>query len=139
MASLNKVSLIGNLGVDPEVRFMPDGTQTVTISVATTDTWKDKETGEKKEKTEWHRVVFFNGLAQVASEYLKKGTQIFVEGKLRTRKWTDKKDGIERYATEIIGNEMQMLGKRDSKDVLSSSCEAAQLVTGGIDNSDIPF
>lgn len=139
MASLNKVSLIGNLGADPEIRYMPDGTQTAAVRVATTDTWKDKETGEKKEKTEWHKVIFFNGLAKVASEYLKKGSQIYIAGKLRTRKWTDKEDGIERYTTEIVGDEIQMLGKRDAKDVLSSSHEAVPLVVEGEDNSDIPF
>lgn len=111
MASLNKMQVIGNLGADPEIRYLPDGTQTASITIATTDIWKDKVTGEKKEKTEWHRVVFFKGLAEVASEYLKKGSQIYVEGKLRTRKWTDK-EGVDRYTTEIIGQELQMLGKR---------------------------
>ena len=115
MASLNKVSLIGNLGSDPEVRRLPDGTATTTLSIATTDTWTDKETREKKEKTEWHRVVFFQGLAEIVGQYLKKGSQIYVEGKLRTRKWTDK-DQIERYTTEIVVSEMQMLGKKDSSD-----------------------
>lgn len=116
MASLNKSQLIGNLGADPEVRYMPDGTATASITVATTDSWKDKATGEKKERTEWHRVVFFKGLAEVVGQYLKKGSQIFVEGKLRTRKWTDK-SGIDRYTTEIVGREMQMLGKRADNEV----------------------
>lgn len=111
MASLNKMQLIGNLGADPEIRYMPDGSPTASVTVATTDTWKDKATGEKKEKTEWHRVVFFKGLAEVVRDYLKKGSQIYVEGKLRTRKWTDK-EGIDRYTTEIVGQEMQMLGKK---------------------------
>jgi len=116
MASLNKTTLIGNLGTDPEIRYMPDGTPTATVSLATTDTWKDKTSGERKEKTEWHRVVFFKSLAEVVGQYLKKGSQIYVEGKLRTRKWTDK-DGIDRCTTEIVGREMQMLGKKDDKDV----------------------
>ena len=116
MASLNKSQLIGNLGADPELRYMPDSTPTASITIATTDTWKDKATGEKKEKTEWHRVVFYKGLAEVVAEYLKKGSQIFVEGKLRTRKWTDK-SGIERYTTEIVGREMQMLGKKAASEV----------------------
>lgn len=116
MASLNKTTLIGNLGTDPEIRYMPDGTPTAIVSLATTDTWKEKASGERKEKTEWHRVVFFKGLAEIVSQYLKKGSQIYVEGKLRTRKWTDK-EGIDRYTTEIVGREMQMLGKKDAKDV----------------------
>ena len=115
MASLNKMQIIGNLGADPEIRFMPDGSPTATVTIATTDAWKDKATGEKKEKTEWHRVVFFKGLAEVVGEYLKKGSQIYVEGKLRTRKWTDK-EGIDRYTTEIVGQEMQMLGKKASNE-----------------------
>jgi single-strand DNA-binding protein len=119
MASLNKATLIGNLGTDPEMRYMPDGTAVTTISLATTATWKDKASGERKEKTEWHRVVFFRGLAGVVGQYLKKGAQVYVEGKLRTRKWTDK-DGIDRYVTEIMGREMQMLGKKDIKDVPSA-------------------
>lgn len=111
MASLNKMQIIGNLGADPEIRYLPDGTATVSVTIATTDTWKDKATGEKKEKTEWHRVVFFKGLADVVGEYLKKGSQIYVEGKLKTRKWTDK-EGIDRYTTEIVAQEMQMFGKK---------------------------
>lgn len=138
MASLNKTQLIGNLGADPEVRYMPDGTPTASVTIATTDTWKDKATGEQKEKTEWHRVVFFKGLAKVAGEYLKKGSQIYVEGKLRTRKWTDK-DGIDRYTTEIVGREMQMLGKKDSKDVQSAPREASPPTAGDMDDNDIPF
>jgi single-strand DNA-binding protein len=111
MASLNRVTLIGNLGATPETRYMPDGTPTATISLATTEVWKDKQSGEKKEKTEWHRIVFFQGLADVVSEYLKKGSQIYVEGKLRTRKWMDK-EGVERYTTEIVGKDFKMLGKK---------------------------
>ena len=137
MASLNKTTLIGNLGTDPEIRYMPDGTPTATISLATTDTWKDKASGERQEKTEWHRVVFFKGLAEVVGQYLKKGSQIYVEGKLRTRKWTDK-DGIDRYTTEIVGREMQMLGKKDAKDVPAAPRSAASADAGDFDD-DVPF
>jgi single-strand DNA-binding protein len=110
MASVNKVILIGNLGRDPETRYMPDGGAITNISVATTDVWKDKQ-GEKQEKTEWHRVAFFGKLAEIAGEYLKKGSQVYVEGRLQTRKWQDK-DGQDKYSTEIIANAMQMLGSR---------------------------
>jgi single-strand DNA-binding protein len=119
MASLNKMQVIGNLGADPEVRYMPDGTPTATVSIATTDQWKDKATGEKKEKTEWHRAVFYKSLADVARQYLKKGSQIYVEGKLHTRKWTDK-EGVDRYTTEIVAQEMQMLGKAPDNHAQSS-------------------
>lgn len=111
MASVNKVILIGNLGRDPEVRYMPSGDAVATLSVATTDTWKDKATGERKEQTEWHRVSFFGRTAEVCGQYLKKGSAVYVEGSLRTRKYTDK-DGVEKYATEIRGDAMQMLGGR---------------------------
>ena len=109
MASVNKVIIIGNLGRDPETRYMPDGGAITNISVATTDTWKDKN-GEKQEKTEWHRVAFFGKLAEIAGEYLKKGSQVYVEGRLQTREW--EKDGVKRYTTEIVANQMQMLGSR---------------------------
>jgi single-strand DNA-binding protein len=111
MASVNKVILVGNLGRDPETRYNPEGGAICNISVATTDTWKDKTSGEKQERTEWHRVVFFNRLAEIAGEYLKKGSQVYVEGSLRTRKWQDK-EGQERYTTEIVADRMQMLGSR---------------------------
>jgi single-strand DNA-binding protein len=110
MASVNKVILIGNLGRDPETRYMPDGGAVTNISIATTETWKDKA-GEKQEKTEWHRVAFFGKLAEIAGEYLKKGSQVYVEGRLQTRKWQDK-DGADKYTTEIIADRMQMLGSR---------------------------
>ena len=109
MASVNKVIIISNLGRDPETRYMPDGGAITNISVATTDTWKDKN-GEKQEKTEWHRVAFFGKLAEIAGEYLKKGSQVYVEGRLQTREW--EKDGVKRYTTEIVANQMQMLGSR---------------------------
>ncbi|MEW5864550.1 MAG: single-stranded DNA-binding protein [Pseudomonadota bacterium] len=111
MASVNKVILIGNLGADPETRYLPSGEAVTNIRVATTDRWKDKQTGELKEATEWHRIAFFGRLAEIAGEYLKKGSQVYVEGSLRTRKWQDK-DGQERYTTEIRGEVMQMLGSR---------------------------
>jgi single-strand DNA-binding protein len=110
MASVNKVILIGNLGRDPEVRYMPDGAAIANISLATTDTWKDKS-GEKQERTEWHRVAFFGKTAEIAGEYLRKGSQVYVEGRLQTRKWQDK-DGQEKYTTEIVADRMQMLGSR---------------------------
>jgi single-strand DNA-binding protein len=112
MASVNKVILIGNLGRDPETRYSAEGSAITNVSVATTDRWKDKTSGEMKEQTEWHRVVFFNRLAEVAGEYLKKGRPVYVEGRLRTRKWTDK-DGVEKYTTEIVADVMQLLGARD--------------------------
>lgn len=137
MASVNKTTLVGNLGADPDIRYMPDGTPTATLAIATTDAWKDKATGEKKEKTEWHRVVFFKGLAEVAQKYLKKGSQIYVEGKLRTRKWTDK-DGIDRYTTEIVGREMQMLGKKPADETQDAPRSDAPSDAGDLED-DYPF
>ena len=110
MASVNKVILIGNLGKDPETRYMSNGEAVTNITVATTETWKDKN-GEKQEKTEWHRVTFYRKLAEIAGEYLKKGRPVYIEGRLETRKWTDK-NGVERYTTDIIANDMKMLGSR---------------------------
>jgi single-strand DNA-binding protein len=112
MASVNKVILVGNLGADPEMRYMPNGDAVCNIRMATTESWKDKNSGEKKEITEWHRVVFYRKLAEIAGQYLKKGSQVYLEGRIRTRKWTDK-EGQERYTTEIEANEMQMLGRRE--------------------------
>src|SRR5215208_1462136 len=111
MASVNKVILVGNLGRDPETRYMPDGAAITNVSVATSFQWTDKASGEKKEETEWHRVVFRGKLAEIAGEYLKKGSQVYVEGRLRTRKWQDK-EGQEKYTTEIMAERMQMLGSR---------------------------
>lgn len=111
MASLNKVIIIGNLGKDPETRYAPSGDCICNLTIATSETWKDKATGEKKESVEWHRVVFFGRLGEVASQYLRKGSQVYVEGRLQTRKWQDK-DGNDRYTTEIRGDEMKMLGSR---------------------------
>jgi len=108
---VNKVILIGNLGKDPEVRYMPSGGAVANVTLATSESWKDKQSGEQKERTEWHNVVFFNRLAEIVGEYLKKGSQVYVEGSLRTRKWQDK-EGRDRYTTEIVAGEMQMLGGR---------------------------
>jgi single-strand DNA-binding protein len=112
MASLNKVILIGNLGADPETRFTPGGDQITNIRIATSETWKDKTSGERKESTEWHRVVFYRRLAEIAGQYLKKGSQVYLEGRIRTRKWQDK-EGQDRYTTEIEATEMKMLGSRE--------------------------
>jgi single-strand DNA-binding protein len=108
---INKVILVGNLGKDPETRYMPSGKAVTNFSIATSESWKDKQTGEQKEQTEWHNIVMYDRLAEIAAEYLRKGSQVYVEGRLRTRKWQDK-EGRDRYTTEIIANEMQMLGGR---------------------------
>lgn len=112
MASVNKVILIGNVGRDPETRYSPNGGAICNLSIATTRNWKDKGSGEKREETEWHRVVFYDRLAEIVGEYVKKGRPIYVEGRLKTRKWQDK-DGVEKYTTEIIAEEMQLLGSRE--------------------------
>lgn len=114
MASVNKVILVGNLGRDPEVRYSAEGAAICNVSIATTSTWKDRATGERREETEWHRVVFYNRLAEIVGEYLKKGRSVYVEGRLKTRKWQDKETGADRYSTEIVADQMQMLGGRDS-------------------------
>ena len=108
---INKVILVGNLGADPETRAMPSGSTVANLRIATSESWRDKQSGEQQERTEWHRVVLFGRLGEVAAEYLKKGSQVYIEGSLRTRKWQDKQ-GVERYSTEIVGNDMQMLGGR---------------------------
>ena len=112
MASVNKVILVGNLGRDPETRFSPDGAAICNVSLATTSQWKDKNSGERKEETEWHRVVFYNRLAEIAGEYLKKGKQVYIAGRLKTRKYTDK-DGVDKYTTEVMATDMTMLGSRE--------------------------
>ena len=111
MKGVNKVIIVGNLGNDPEARYANNGSAIANISVATTESWKDKNTGEQQDKTEWHRIVMFNRLGEIAAEYLKKGSQVYIEGRLQTRKWQDK-SGQDRYTTEIVANEMQMLGGR---------------------------
>jgi single-strand DNA-binding protein len=112
MASINKVILIGNLGKDPDVRYMPSGKAVANVTIATNESWKDRNTGEKQERTEWHNVVFYSPLAEIVGQYLRKGSSVFVEGRLQTRKWQDKTSGQDRYTTEIIANEMKMLGGR---------------------------
>jgi len=116
---INKVILIGNLGADPETRAVPSGTTVANLRIATSESWRDKQTGEQQERTEWHRVAFFGRLAEVAGEYLRKGSQVYIEGSLRTRKWQDKQ-GNERYSTEIIGNDLQMLGSRGGGGAVSA-------------------
>ena len=146
---VNKVILIGNLGQDPEVRYMPNGGAVCNITVATSETWKDKNTGENQEKTEWHRVVMFRKLAEIAGEYLKKGSKVYLEGKLQTRKWQDQQ-GQDRYMTEIVADEMQMLDSRGgSADFTPSQSRGSsggerpqQPQSAPVDNSfedDIPF
>lgn len=113
MASVNKVQIIGNLGRDPEIRYSPDGAAICNVSIATTSSWKDRVSGEKREEVEWHRVVFYNRLAEIAGEYLKKGRSVYIEGRLKTRKWQDKDTGADRYSTDIVADQMQMLGGRE--------------------------
>lgn len=139
---INKVILIGNLGNDPEVRYMPNGNAVTTISVATSENWKDRETGQLQERTEWHRIVFFNRLAEIAGEYLKKGAKVYVEGSLRTRKWQDKA-GQDRYTTEIVANEMQMLDSKERGGAtthhnMQTNSTASVSVSPGQDVVDIP-
>ena len=146
---INKVILIGNLGQDPEVRYMPNGGAVCNITVATSETWKDKNTGEQQEKTEWHRVVMFRRLAEIAGEYLKKGSKVYLEGKLQTRKWQDQL-GQDRYTTEIVADEMQMLDSRGggsadfapSQSRSAPQSQAAPAAAAPVDNGfedDIPF
>lgn len=130
MASVNKVILVGNLGADPETRYLPSGDPVTNLRLATTDSWKDKASGEKKEATEWHRVVLFRRLAEVAGQYLKKGSQVYIEGRIRTRKWQDK-DGQERYTTEIEAEEMKMLGSRQGQGEPSYGGDAPAPSYGG--------
>ncbi len=142
MASINKVILIGNLGKDPEVRYTPSGSAVCSITIATTRSWKNKDTGDKVEETEWHRVVFYDKLAEIAGQYLAKGKPVYVEGRLKTRKWTDK-DGQDKYVTEIIAEQMQMLGSRDdAPNRAPAPAQKPQASTGtGFDgmDDDIPF
>lgn len=139
MSGLNKVQIIGHLGADPDTRYMPSGKPVTNIRVATSETWKDKETGDKKEKTEWHSVVFFDKLAEIAGEYLRKGSLAYIEGKLQTRKWQDK-EGKDRYTTEIIAQQMQMLGGKPQGERAAAKPQESSTPadTGGFDD-DIPF
>ena len=151
MASVNKVILVGNLGADPETKYLPSGDAVANIRLATTDRWKDKASGEMKEATEWHRIAFFGRLAEIAGEYLKKGSQVYVEGRIRTRKWQDK-EGQDRYSTEIVADAMQMLGSRagsgeprpepmKSAESKGAAAPAAKKPAGKFDDmeDDIPF
>ena len=140
MASVNKVILVGHLGADPETRFMPNGDAVANIRLATTESWKDKGTGEKKEITEWHRVVFFRKLAEIVGQYLKKGSAVYVEGRIRTRKWQDK-EGQDRYTTEIEANEMQMLGGKSREEGQASTTQGPKQHSTSFDDmdDDIPF
>lgn len=149
---INKVILIGNLGQDPETRYMPSGGAVTNISIATSETWKDKQTGQPQERTEWHRVVIFNRLAEIAAEYLKKGSKVYIEGQLRTKKW--EKDGTDMYTTEIVAHIMQMLDSRSThqdhsqaptqqapRQAAPQQAAPQQAPAGGMDNfdDDIPF
>lgn len=149
---VNKVIIVGNLGSDPEVRYTPNGSAVANLSIATSENWKDKQTGERQERTEWHRVVYYNRLAEIAGEYLKKGSKVYIEGSLRTRKWQDK-NGQDRYTTEIIGNEMQMLdsrggsggfdnfggGQQQQPSQFNQPAPAAASAGSGDFDDDIPF
>ena len=140
-SGINKVILLGNLGADPELRTTAGGDAVATISIATSDSWKDKNTGEEQQKTEWHRVVFFRRIAEVCGEYLKKGSSVYIEGSLRTRDWEDDK-GNKRYTTEIIGREMQMLGGRRSEDNMDQSPQmnsSSPQPEEGLIDDEIPF
>ena len=148
---VNKAIIVGNLGRDPEVRYSASGSAIANINVATTDSWKDRQSGERQERTEWHRVVFFNRLAEIAGEYLKKGSQVYIEGRIQTRKWEDK-DGNERWTTEIVANEMQMLGGRSGSGAPAMGDSGPPPVPasgggdvggassdGGLEDDEIPF
>ena len=144
---VNKVILVGNLGKDPEVRYMPNGNAVANITLATSESWKDKTTGEQQEKTEWHRIVMFRRLGEIAGEYLKKGSKVYIEGKLQTRKWQDN-SGNDRYTTEIVADQMQMLDSRggssasfsgESKSAPAMAPAPAAAAAGGDFDDDIPF
>lgn len=143
---INKVILVGNLGADPETRYMPSGSAVTNIRIATTESWKDKDTGDQQERTEWHSVAFFGRLAEIVAEYLRKGSQVYIEGKLRTRKWQDR-EGNDRWSTEVVANEMQMLGGRPGSNAPAQApapaaakvgADAPQPPPGEFDD-DIPF
>jgi single-strand DNA-binding protein len=141
---INKVILVGNLGADPETRYMPSGGAVTNLRLATSESWKDKNTGDQQERTEWHRVALFGRLAEVAAEYLRKGSQVYIEGKLRTRKWQDR-DGHDRFTTEIVANEMQMLGGRGGAGAGAPASQHEPAAVnddgppGGDFDDDIPF
>ena len=135
---INKAIILGNLGQDPDIKYTAAGAAVTNISVATTDSWKDKQSGEKQDRTEWHRIVFFGKLAEIAGEYLRKGSQVYVEGRIQTRKWQDK-EGNDRYTTEIVGNDMQMLGGRGNAGASAPSQPEQSAVKDDFEDSDIPF
>lgn len=141
---INKVILVGNLGKEPEVRFTPEGNAIANIVIATSESWRDKQSGEMQDRTEWHRVVFFGRLAEIVGEYLHKGSKVYLEGALRTRKWTDK-DNNERYTTEIVASEMQMLDRKGEQEMAAmpstptQTKQAAAASAEGMDDDDIPF
>jgi single-strand DNA-binding protein len=150
MASVNKVIIVGNLGHDPSIRYTPEGSAVCSISVATTSQWKDKASGEKRQETEWHRVVIYNRLAEITGEYLRKGRPVYIEGRLKTRKWQDKQTGGDRFTTEIVADQMQLLGSPEGRDDQASppvrrAAETPQAARpaptgGGTDlDDDIPF
>lgn len=148
MASVNKAIIVGNIGRDPEIRYSPDGAAICNVSIATTSQWKDKASGQRREETEWHRVVFYNRLAEIAGEYLKKGRSVYVEGRIKTRKWQDKETGQDRYSTEIVGDQMQMLGGRDDSGAQNTNSapqrqqprtQAPQAAPDDDDFDEIPF
>jgi single-strand DNA-binding protein len=136
MSGINKVILVGNLGRDPETRYLPSGAAVTNVTIATSETWKDKDTGEKKERTEWHRVVFFGKLAEIAGEYLKKGSKVYVEGSLQTREW--EKEGQKHYSTEIKAREMQMLDSRQQGGT-NTGASAGALPADDFQDDDLPF
>lgn len=137
---INKAILIGHLGADPETRYMPSGGAVTNLRIATTEQWRDKNSGDQQERTEWHNVAMFGRLAEIAAEYLRKGSQVYIEGRIRTRKWQDR-DGNDRYTTEIVANEMQMLGGRSSSGASApaKSAEEAGPAPAGDFDDDIPF
>ena len=136
---VNRVIVIGNLGADPETRFLPSGGAVTNVNIATSESWKDKQTGQMQERTEWHRVVFFNRLGEIAGEYLKKGSKVYIEGSLRTRKW-QAQDGSDRFTTEIVAGEMQMLDSRDGSQGTQTNAQSQHPAPGAEDyDDDIPF
>ena len=141
---VNKVILVGNLGQKPEIRYTQTDSAVANISLATSESWKDKETGEQREKTEWHKIVYFGKLAEIAEQYLDKGSKVYVEGKLQTRKWQDKETGADRYTTEVVGNELTMLDSKNSSGInesqnFESNSSQSDQAQGDFNEEDIPF
>tara|TARA_B100000989_G_C19375262_1_gene399190 strand:+ start:150 stop:587 length:438 start_codon:yes stop_codon:yes gene_type:complete len=141
---VNKVILVGNLGQKPEIRYTQTDSAVANLSLATSESWKDKETGEQREKTEWHKIVYFGKLAEIAEQYLDKGSKVYVEGKLQTRKWQDKETGADRYTTEVVGNELTMLDSKNSSGInesqnFESNSSQSDQAQGDFNEDDIPF